>query len=50
MRERPIGDLVHALEQLGATVEPLSVSHLPTTVHPLWDKLIHRQTIYLPAD
>jgi 3-phosphoshikimate 1-carboxyvinyltransferase len=23
MRERPIGDLVHALEQLGATVEPL---------------------------
>jgi 3-phosphoshikimate 1-carboxyvinyltransferase len=26
MRERPIGDLVHALEQLGATVEPLSPS------------------------
>jgi 3-phosphoshikimate 1-carboxyvinyltransferase len=23
MRERPIGDLIHALEQLGATVEPL---------------------------
>jgi 3-phosphoshikimate 1-carboxyvinyltransferase len=26
MRERPIGDLVHALEQLGATIEPLNRS------------------------
>ena len=37
MRERPIGDLVEALAQLGAVIEPvLSVSHEFTTVHPLW--------------
>jgi 3-phosphoshikimate 1-carboxyvinyltransferase len=34
MRERPIGDLVNALQQLGATIHPSSFSLQPSQVYP----------------
>jgi 3-phosphoshikimate 1-carboxyvinyltransferase len=43
MRERPIGDLIDALAQLGCTVQPIpSVYHAPLTMDDSRSSIVHR--------